>query len=245
MNKNLSLPSFENNETLPEKICASLENAILQGKIKPAERLIEDELSKSFKVSRAPIRESLRLLEKEGLIKRLPRRGAVVESISIESISDICEVRSVLEGLAARLFCQKASNTDIHKLEQIYENMKRRLGQSHYRKLNREFHDLFTNGCRNKNLKELCENYQKRKIWFERITLSSRGRPEISLKEHEKILKAFQKRDAKKAELEVRLHMERAADIYIKAVSARVKNINKETPRAIEEIRREKNGSRN
>jgi DNA-binding GntR family transcriptional regulator len=244
MNKNLFLPSFENNETLPEKICASLENAILQGKIKPGERLIEDSLSRSFKVSRAPIREALRLLEKEGLIKRLPRRGAVVESISLDTISDICEVRSVLEGLAARLFCQRASDEEIQRMEQIYERMKQSLDHLQYRKLNREFHDLFINGCGNKNVKDLCENFQKRKIWFERIILSSQGRPEISLKEHEGILGGFKKRDAQEVEAEVRLHMERAADIYLKAVSERVKNTNKKTPRAIEEIRREKNGSR-
>lgn len=216
MEKFLSLPSFENHETLPEKISSSLEGAILQGKIKPGDRLIEDELSAIFKVSRAPIREAFRLLEKGGLIRRFPRRGAVVESISPQDISDIFEIRSVLEGLAARLFCQRAEEKEIQHLERIYESMKGESNTLRYRKLNGEFHEVWVEGCRNKKVKEIYQRFQKQTAWFQKITLSFIGRPEISLKEHKKILEAIRDRDAEKAEREVRQHIEHAACMYLK-----------------------------
>jgi DNA-binding GntR family transcriptional regulator len=213
MKNSFSLPSLNRLEVLPDKIYSSLEGAILQGRIKPGDRLIEDELSRSFGVSRGPIREAFRLLEKDGLIRRVPRKGAIVD------ISEIYEVIGILEGLAARLFCKKATAEELARLKQIYEEMEIQVKRDHfvkYRRLNREFHGVIINGCHNKKIRGIYENFQKQIRWFQKITLSYIGRPEISLEEHKNMLKAFLKRDAEKAEVVAREHIERATAIYLK-----------------------------
>jgi DNA-binding GntR family transcriptional regulator len=218
--KDFSIPSLNHEETLPDKIYSSLEGAILQGRIKPGERLIEDELSRGLGVSRGPIREAFRLLEKDGLIRRVPRKGAIVESISKEDISEIYEVIGILEGLAAKLFCQKATDDELARLKQVYEEMEAEVKKDHfvkYQRLNREFHGVIINGCHNKKIRKIYENFQRQIHWFQKVTLSYGGRPEISLREHRNMLKAFLKRDAEKAEGMAREHIERAIAIYVKA----------------------------
>jgi DNA-binding GntR family transcriptional regulator len=220
MKNSFSIPSLNHLEVLPDKIYSSLEGAILQGRIKPGDRLIEDELSRSLGVSRGPIREAFRLLEKDRLIRRVPRKGAVVESISKEDISDIYEIIGIFEGLAAKLFCKQGTEDELARLKQIYEEMEIRVKKDHfvkYQRLNREFHGVIINGCRNKKIKELYENFQKQIRWFQKVTLSYMGRAEISLEEHKNMLKAFLKRDPGKAEVLAREHIERATAIYLKA----------------------------
>ena len=217
MKDNLFLTSFDNHEALPDKIYLSLEEAILEGKVKPGDRLIEDELSKGFGVSRGPIREALRLLEKDGLVKRVPRKGAIVEWISKDDISEMFEVRSVLEGLAARIFCGRATDEELSGLEGIYEQMGVEIERKNtlkYRKLNREFHTLIIRGSRNRKLQEISEKFEKQIRWFQKMALSSVGRPEISLKEHKSILDAFMRRQPEEAEREARKHIEHASIMF-------------------------------
>jgi DNA-binding GntR family transcriptional regulator len=217
MKNNSFLLSFDNHEALPDKVYSSLEEAILEGKIKPGDRLIEDELSKGYGVSRGPIREALRLLEKDGLVKRVPRKGAVVEWISKDDISEMFEVRSVLEGLAARIFCSRATEEELSRLEKIYKEMEVEVEKKNtlkYRKLNREFHNLFIRGSRNKKIVEIADKFEKQIRWFQKMALSSTGRPEISLREHKIILDVLLRRQPEDAEREVRKHLEHASTMF-------------------------------
>jgi DNA-binding GntR family transcriptional regulator len=84
-----------------------------------------------------------------------------------------------------------------------------------YRKLNREFHEVFINGCANKKIKEVYDSFQKQIHWFQNVSLSSRGRPEISLKEHKRILHSLSSRDGEAAERAVREHVRRAANYFL------------------------------
>jgi len=209
--------SLEQPDSLLVRVKSSIEEAILQGKIRPGERLIEDELAKIFKVSRGPIREAFCHLEKDGFIKIFPRKGAVVENISNEDIVDIYQVRSVLEGLAAKLFCMRAEDKDLERLERILKSMETDLGSgdiSGYRRSNMEFHEVFIEGSNNSRIAEIFKTIQKQIKWFQNLTLSYVGRPEISLKEHRNILNAFIDRDSQRAEQEARLHIEHALELY-------------------------------
>lgn len=209
--------SLDQPDSLLVRVKSSIEEAILQGKIKPGERLIEDELAKIFKVSRGPIREAFCHLEKDGFIKIFPRRGAVVENISYEDIVHIYEVRSVLEGLAAKLFCKRADDKGLDRLKRIYKDMEAHLRNndiSKYRKTNIQFHDVFVKGSNNKKVVEIYGNIQKQIDWFQNITLSYLGRSEISLEEHQRILDAFLNRDPQKAEYEARVHIEHSLKLY-------------------------------
>lgn len=88
--------------SLSEQIASKLAEMIVRDEYEPGARVHEVAVSERFKVSRGPVREALRILEREGLITILPRRGAVVTKLSIDEVRDIFEIRAVLIGLAAR-----------------------------------------------------------------------------------------------------------------------------------------------
>ena len=94
--------------SLEEKVYHSLEQQILSGKFKAGEALTEVKLAKSLGVSRTPVREALQRLGREGLIRLVPNKGAVVVGISEKDLIDIYKIRMRLEGLAARIAAEKA-----------------------------------------------------------------------------------------------------------------------------------------
>src|SRR3990170_1902174 len=89
---------------LRKQVVERLREAIIEGHLKPGERLRERELCELLGVSRTSLREGLVELEAEGLINNVPNRGPVVAMVSIKAAEEIYQLRAVLEGLAARLF---------------------------------------------------------------------------------------------------------------------------------------------
>ncbi|RDD61979.1 GntR family transcriptional regulator [Ferruginivarius sediminum] len=88
--------------SLSEQIAKKLGESIIDGRLQPGARVLEQEVSQQFEVSRGPVREALRILENEGLVRILPRRGAQVTQLSVDEVRHIYEIRAVLLGLAAR-----------------------------------------------------------------------------------------------------------------------------------------------
>jgi DNA-binding GntR family transcriptional regulator len=108
--------------SLPEQIAEKVGNAIIKGLFEPGQRIQEQELADRFEVSRGPVREALRILEKDGMVQILPRRGAQVTRLNIEEVNEIFEIRSSLFGLAAKLF---AIRPDPAALQQLKEGVDR------------------------------------------------------------------------------------------------------------------------
>src|SRR5689334_4432403 len=94
---------MKNAETLKDRAVELLTDAILNGRIKPGERLNESQLAREFHVSRAPVREALQQLQEQSLIVNVPRRGMFVVSLEEEDIQKINSLRIVLESEALRL----------------------------------------------------------------------------------------------------------------------------------------------
>jgi DNA-binding GntR family transcriptional regulator len=102
--------------SLPEQIAEQVANAIIKGLIEPGQRIQEQELADRFAVSRGPVREALRILERDGMVQILPRRGAQVTRLNIDEVNEIFEIRSALFGLAARLL---AARTDAEARQRL------------------------------------------------------------------------------------------------------------------------------
>jgi DNA-binding GntR family transcriptional regulator len=218
MDNNLTLPSLTDIGTLPNRVYLILEEAILKGKIKQGDRLIEEDLAGKLGISRAPIREALRMMQKEGLIVISPRKGAFVNSISPEDIAEIYEVSSVLEGLAVKLFCSRCLDEELASLEQLYVDMEvqvRAMDIVQYRQLNRQFHEALINGSRNRRIKEICGTLQKQISWFQNMNLSLQSRMELSLQEHKNIIDAFLLKDPEAAGKAASEHITRAAQAFL------------------------------
>ena len=88
--------------TVPEQIAARVGERILDGRLPPGERIGEQELADEFQVSRGPVREAIRILEREGLATLLARRGAIVTELSAQELSELLEIRAGLFELAVR-----------------------------------------------------------------------------------------------------------------------------------------------
>ena len=114
------------NEYLPlrDVVFQNLRQAILKGELEPGERLMEIHLAKRLGVSRTPIREAIRKLELEGLVDMVPRRGAVVASITRMDMRDLLEVRRTLEMLAVEVACERISQGELEKLISRLEELK-------------------------------------------------------------------------------------------------------------------------
>ncbi|MFK8252600.1 GntR family transcriptional regulator [Ancylobacter terrae] len=119
----LSAVAKEAPAPLRRKVLDSLRQSIVHGRLAPGSRLVERDLIERLNVSRTVIREALRQLESEGLIEVVPNKGAVVRKLTPAEARELYAIRGVLEGLAARLFCESASPDEIRQLEQALDRV--------------------------------------------------------------------------------------------------------------------------
>jgi DNA-binding GntR family transcriptional regulator len=111
--------------SLPEQIAARLGDRILDGEFEPGDRLIEQDLAATFKVSRGPIRDALRLLAREGLVRIHARRGAEVTRLSIEEVAEIFEIRLGLFAIATRKVAEQRDPAFIARYRMAIEELAR------------------------------------------------------------------------------------------------------------------------
>lgn len=108
---------------LYEDAYAALRDAILNGRLAPGDRIVEAEIARQMAISRAPIREAIRKLERDGLVEYQPRRGTVVVRLSREEVRDAYNLRAHLEGYAARLAAIQATEEELANLENLIDQM--------------------------------------------------------------------------------------------------------------------------
>jgi DNA-binding GntR family transcriptional regulator len=203
--------TLEKHLTLRERILETIRDAILTATLRPGEKVAEPELAERFGISRTPIREAFRQLESEGYLTVIPRKGAVVVSFSEKDIEEFYAIKSILEGYAARRACEKMSDREIERLTAINDKLRQLAeaadGKSFF-KVHNDFHDLFLHAAGNETLLDLITNLVKK---FQRLriaSLSLPGRMLLSVKEHDKIIEAFRRRNADLAEKLVRKNAE-------------------------------------
>ena len=144
------LLSEQDRQTLQYKVTTKLREVILKGEFKWGDRLIQEEWAAKLGVSRMPIRDALRQLEIEGLVRIEPRRGAIVTPITAEDIEEIYHLRALLEGEALERSIPYLEQEDLQTLEDYHEKMQA-LGKDEddireYMELNKEFHKVVYRG---------------------------------------------------------------------------------------------------
>lgn len=108
-------------ESILGKVMEALHRAIWSGQLAPGTRLVERELADTLGVSRAPLREALRLLERDGLVEMAPRRGVWVRVLSPVDVRELYELRAALEGLAVELVVERATDAQLDELHQLLD----------------------------------------------------------------------------------------------------------------------------
>src|SRR5689334_18940968 len=120
---------------IPEGVAALLEKEIIFGELAPMARLTEEEVAARYGVSRSPVREALRLLERDGLVLRAARRGIWVAPLSLKDFDEIYTCRIELEGVAAE---QAARSSDVERKKE-FRGLLEELRAAHARGDGREF----------------------------------------------------------------------------------------------------------
>ena len=194
---------IEHHQTLREKILETIRESILKGQLKPGEKVAEPELAERFGISRTPIREAFRQLESEGYLTVIPRKGAVVTALSERAVEEFYAIKSILEGYAAQMAAENMTEKDIRKLEEINLRLQELAEEGDVKtffKVHNEFHEVFIRAAGNEKLLELINQLMLKFNRFRLASLSLPGRMEISVKEHEKIIKAFNRKDGAQAD---------------------------------------------
>jgi DNA-binding GntR family transcriptional regulator len=188
----------------------ALRDALARGDLAPGQRLIEGDLAETYGVTRASVRAALIDLTSEGLVERIPNRGARVRIVSVEEAVAITECRMVLEGLCAARAAERATGGDIDSLTKLGDQMRAAVTDGEpmkYSELNRQLHrqvrEIAAQPVANAVLDRL--NGQLVRHQF-RLSLRA-GRPQVSLGEHLAIIDAIGRRDPSAAEAAARAHL--------------------------------------
>ena len=209
--------------SLVDQIANALRDDILAGRFKGGDQLLEDSLKIEFGISRTPLREAFRILEKQGLVEILPRRGTFVKRITRQDIEENFPVRAILEGLAARLAYKKLSDKDINEMEEVIESMKEaalRKDFIDYAENHIAFHEIFINASGNETLISLLRNLRMHTLWHRYTHHYYKEDFRNSLKIHQQIIDLFKEKKVPEKEIEgvVRQHIEVALWPFLKAM---------------------------
>ncbi len=193
----------EKTGSLGSKVFSRLENDILEGKYRPGESLKELKLSYEMGVSRTPVREAIRQLELEGLVRIIPNKGAVVKGLSKEDIKDICTVRTLVEGLASKRAAQNVTDEELMELEEIVQLEEFYTGRNdtdRLIKLDSRFHEILFRASKSLPLNHMLGTFHHYLQKARTASFKIPGRAKMVLEEHKAVLEAIRCRDGEKAE---------------------------------------------
>ncbi|MDR3229983.1 MAG: GntR family transcriptional regulator [Synergistaceae bacterium] len=217
--------AIEDVKPIRELVYEYLKNAIGSGEISSGERLNESELAVKLNVSRTPIREAIRMLEADGLVESLPRRGVVVRNIDISEIIEIYMIRQALEVMVFRSAALRITPEELEKARRCIQEAESRLTG---KKLEEYFliNELFTNTIveagRLPRVKQLIASYRDQLRRYRKVTLSDPGRQQEVIRQHSEILGAIEAREIERVGALVFEHLEGALEVCKRYRSAHV-----------------------
>ena len=192
-------------------IFETLQKQILEGDLQPGDRLKEADLAERFGISRTPVREALRRLETRGLLAHEPFRGMVVAQLEDSAVSELYVMREILDGAAASLAAQHASESEINAMEQQVDRDRSIAHNAQKLALsNRSFHVAIYRAAHNRFLVKSADALAEALALLGPTTLSIAGRGAKSIDEHAAIVAAIKSRDSEAAGNAARNHIRSA-----------------------------------
>jgi len=187
-----------------------LKTKIMSGKLLPGSILVEREISDEYSISRTPVREILWRLASDGLLEQEPSRGYIIRKISLEEIFNIFQSREGIEGMAARLACQKGDDKFFSNIKEIRKRIKeidieRNCQEGVF--FGRKLHDLIITTASNTFLSEFYNKLRDLTALTRNITQKSVLIEKKSKESHLAIINALEERDEEKSEYRMREHL--------------------------------------
>lgn len=187
--------------SLPLLIAEKIAEQILTGELAPGDKLVESVFAEEYGTSRAPIREALYLLTIDGLVERIPRKGAVVKGYNEQEIYDILEIRMLLESLAIKRIAEfGTSAAHLKRMEGLLPQMEEAVSDSkRYAELNRAFHLAIIQMSRSEIIKSMYSRLGIPLLSLQRLSFLEEGNTRKSLEEHRVILETLKRGEFDKA----------------------------------------------
>lgn len=210
MNNEFKRLDLDQYKPLGEVVFDYLRNVIMSGDLKPGERLMENTIAEQLGVSRTPVREAIRKLEKEKFITMIPRKGAYVSRLTPKDILDVLEIRRVLEGFASKSACERMSISEKKELRKCYEKFARFQEKSNLPGMidkDREFHDLIFKASKNDKLVDLVKELHEQFHRFRLIYFYDNTNYDYIQFWHLKILEAIEGDDCDMAKVHAEAHI--------------------------------------
>jgi DNA-binding GntR family transcriptional regulator len=192
-------------QSLAEQIAARLSERIVSGAYAPGQRILEQAVAAEFEVSRGPVREALRLLEKEGLVIILARRGAQVTNPTIEEVNEIFDIRAMLNGLRDRMIAESPARASlIAPIERELDTLQRSAelpgpGDDYVEAVTR-LNRLLTRAAGNRRLQAILGSLAVQTVRYTRLGLSTPQRRRQSVQHWQHLLQAIREGDGDAAE---------------------------------------------
>jgi DNA-binding GntR family transcriptional regulator len=208
----LALQPLNANVSFRDQAYTALKQAIMDADIyshREEMRLDERQLSRALGVSRTPIREAMTLLEHEGFLRTVPRRGVFIVRKTKKEIIEMIEVWAALESMAARLATVNASEHDLGRLRRMFDKFHRSTPAEHlheYSDANIAFHQAIIHLSGSHLMGRTSENLFVHVRAIRRMTISQEDRASRSIADHMRIIEALESRDTELAENLVRQH---------------------------------------
>ncbi len=197
-------------ETLRHQVENVLRQAIMSGRFAPGARLIERELCETLGVSRTSVREALRKLEAEKLVRNVPHKGPVVAVMSREEAAELYALRALLEGFAAHEFARLASDAAIAQFGEAAKALRAQAtaqNQSGVLEAKTALYDVLLDNCGNRLVKEILTSLYSRVNLLRATSLMHPDRLPSSLKEIDRLYKALKARNGEEAQALARQHV--------------------------------------
>lgn len=193
--------------TSHEFVRESLRRAILAGSLDGGARLVQADIAEQLGVSTTPVREAMRDLASEGLIRFEPYRGAIVHVPSLDEIREIEELRILLGSFAIRRTVERISDKELERAEAIEYAMEREVDPLQWTELNRSFHAVLEDGARSPRLSAILNNLRDSAAIV--VAISLRARPsqmKSGNRDHRELLEACRVRDPERAAAVIERH---------------------------------------
>ncbi|KAF0097369.1 MAG: GntR family transcriptional regulator [Rhodospirillaceae bacterium] len=192
---------YEIYATLPAQIAVRIGNAIVEGEFEPGQKLREVDLAAAFGVSRASVREALRMVEREGLVTILPQRGAQVTSLTAQEVQDVFEIRASLMGLAHHRLAAAASAEVRKRLSGLLKDLQSARGDGEaYARASLAISSYCVHNAGSSRLANLILSFGRQTARYTKLSLSTPERRRQSLANWRKLVAATIDGDAATAE---------------------------------------------
>lgn len=205
------------NNELSAQAYNKVREMIMSKKLVPGQKIVQDRLAEELGISRTPLRSALQMLEGEGLIVSLPRKGVIVKEYGDKEILEIYDCRMALEGTAIRLYTERASSEEIENLRKLFLPFSEgKIDASAYQNADAKFHDTIMRDCGNSILNKL---FHQGNLLVSMDMIGLLRLPNETLSEHMEIINAIEKRDADLAESLAKIHLDKTKQLVLKKIN--------------------------